>query len=36
MSRVIVAINKLEMHKIDIKTTLLNSDIDEKIYLEQT
>jgi len=27
--------NKLGMHQIDIKITLLNCDLDEEVYIEQ-
>ena len=30
----IVAINKLEIYQINVKTTFLNSDIDGEVYME--
>jgi hypothetical protein len=30
----IVAINKLEIHKIHVKITFLNDDLDEEVYME--
>jgi hypothetical protein len=32
---VIITINKLEIHQIDVKINLLNSDLDEEVYIEQ-
>ena len=32
---VIAAIHTLEIHQMDVKTTFLNGDLDEKIYMEQ-
>ena len=31
----IVAVYKLEIHQMDMKTTFLNGDLKEEIYLEQ-
>ena len=31
----IATINKLEMHQIDVKITLLNGNLDEKVYMEK-
>ena len=31
----IVALRNLEVHQIDVKTTFLNGDLDEEIYMEQ-
>ena len=31
----IVAIYNLEIHQMDVKTTFLNGDLDEEIYMEQ-
>jgi len=33
---VIVAINKLEIYQMDVKTTFLNDDLDEKVYMEES
>lgn len=30
----ILSINKLEIHQIDIKTTLLNDDFKKDVYIE--
>ncbi|KAK3041344.1 hypothetical protein RJ639_002325 [Escallonia herrerae] len=30
------AINNLEIHQMDVKTTFLNGDINEEIYIEQS
>jgi hypothetical protein len=32
---VIVVINKLEIHQIDVQTAFLNDDLNEKVYTEQ-
>ena len=32
----IAAIHNLEMHQMDVKTTFLNGDSDEEIYMEQS
>ena len=32
---VITAIHNLEIHQMDVKTTFLNGDLDEEIYMEQ-
>ena len=32
---VIVAHFDLELHQMDVKTTFLNGDLDEKVYMEQ-
>ncbi|KAK3034182.1 hypothetical protein RJ639_034322 [Escallonia herrerae] len=31
----IVAINNLKIHQMDVKTTFLNGDLNEEIYMEQ-
>ena len=31
----IVAIHNLEIHQMDVKTTFLNGDLEEEIYMEQ-
>ena len=31
----ISALRNLELHQIDVKTTFLNGDLDEAIYMEQ-
>ena len=31
----IAAIYNLEIHQMDVKTALLNGDLDEEIYMEQ-
>ena len=31
----IAAVYKLKIHQMDVKTTFLNRDLEEKIYLEQ-
>ena len=31
----IATIHNLEMHQMDVKTTFLNGDLDEEIYMEQ-
>ena len=31
----IAALRNLEVHKMDIKTTFLNGDLDEEIYMKQ-
>ena len=31
----ITAIHNLEIHQMDVKTTFLNGDLDEEIYMEQ-
>ena len=31
----ITAVYKLEIHQMDVKTTFLNEDLEEEIYLEQ-
>ena len=31
----IVAIHNLKIHQMDVKTTFLNGDLDEEIYMEQ-
>ena len=31
----IAAIHNLEIHQMDVKTTFLNGDLDEEIYMEQ-
>jgi hypothetical protein len=31
----ISAINKLKIHQIDVKTTLLNCNLDEDVYMGQ-
>ena len=31
----IVALRNLEVHQMDVKTTFLNGDLDEEIYMEQ-
>ena len=31
----IAALRNLEIHQMDVKTTFLNGDLDEKIYMEQ-
>ena len=31
----IVAIHNLVIHQMDVKTTLLNGELDEEIYMEQ-
>jgi len=33
---VIVAINKLEIYQMDVKTIFLNDDLDEKVYMEES
>jgi len=32
---VIAAINKLEIHQINVKTTFLNGELEKEIYMEQ-
>jgi len=32
---VLVAIHKLVIHQIDVKTTFLNGDLEEEIYMSQ-
>ena len=32
---VIVALRNLEIHQMDVKTTYLNGDLDEEIYIER-
>ena len=32
---VIYALRNLEVHQMDVKTTFLNGDLDEEIYMEQ-
>ena len=31
----IVALRNLEVHQVDVKTTFLNGDLDEEMYMEQ-
>ena len=31
----IAALRNLEIHQMDVKTTFLNGDLDEEIYMEQ-
>lgn len=31
----IAALNQLDIHQMDVKTTFLTGDLDEKIYMEQ-
>ena len=31
----IATIHNLEIHQMDVKTTFLNGDLDEEIYMEQ-
>ena len=31
----IAAVYKLEIHQMDVKTAILNGDLEEEIYLEQ-
>ena len=31
----IAALRNLEVHQMDVKTTFLNGDLDEEIYIEQ-
>ena len=31
----IAAIHNLEIHQMDVKTSFLNGDLDEEIYMEQ-
>ena len=31
----IASLNNMEIHHMDVKTTFLNGDLDEKIYMEQ-
>ena len=31
----IVALRNLELHQMDVKTTFLNGDLDEEIYIEK-
>ena len=31
----IAALRNLEVHQIDVKTTFLNGELDEEIYMEQ-
>ena len=31
----IVSLRNLEVHQMDVKTTFLNRDLDEEIYIEQ-
>ena len=35
MVLVIVALRNLEVYQIDVKTTFLNRDLDEEIYMKQ-
>ncbi|KAG8486327.1 hypothetical protein CXB51_019664 [Gossypium anomalum] len=35
MALAIAALRNLEVHQIDVKTTFLNGDLDEEIYMEQ-
>ena len=35
MVLVIVALRNIEVYHIDVKTTFLNRDLDEEIYMEQ-
>ena len=31
----IASLNNLKIHQMDVKTTFLNADLDEEIYMEQ-
>ena len=33
---VIVTLYNLEIHQMDVKTTFLNNELDEEIYMEQS
>ena len=35
MALAIIALRNLEVHQIDVKTTFLNEDLDEEIYMKQ-
>ena len=35
MMLAIAALRKLQVHQIDVKTTFLNGDLDEEIYMKQ-
>ena len=35
MMLTISALRNLEVHQMDVKTTFLNGDLDEEIYMEQ-